>query len=136
MSLIEEIGFDHSFSFIYSARPGTLAAGYFDDVKSGVKKQRLAQLQATITRLSQSISESMVGNVEKILVERISKKDPRQLAGRTENNRVVNFTGHPRLIGEFVDVQITEALPNSLRGEVVTNNDKSISGASEVVQLA
>jgi len=135
MKLIEEIGFDHSFSFIYSARPGTPAAGYFDDVTAGVKKQRLAQLQAAITQFAQSISAAMVGNVEKILVERVSKKDARQLAGRTENNRVVNFAGHPRLIGEFVDVQITEALPNSLRGEVVTNNDKTISGTTEVVQL-
>jgi len=78
----------------------------------------------------------MVGNVEKVLVERVSKKDAAQLAGRTENNRVGNFTGHPRLIGKFVDVRITEALPNSLRGEVVTGVDKSISGTTNVVQLA
>lgn len=135
MKLIEDIGFDHSFSFIYSARPGTPAAGYFDDVSPLIKKHRLTQLQAAIAYYSQSISASMVGNIENILVERVSKKDPAQLAGRTENNRVVNFTGHPRLIGKFVDVRITEALPNSLRGEVIANVDKSISDASNVVQL-
>ncbi len=138
MKLIDDIGFDHSFSFIYSARPGTPAADFVDDVSLDVKKQRLASLQARINEMSQSISESMVGNVERILVERLSKKDKSQLAGRTENNRVVNFSGNPRLIGHFVDVKITEALPNSLRGEVVVYNHQPVKGnvskESEVYQ--
>jgi len=135
MKLINDIGFDHSFSFIYSARPGTPAAGFVDDVPAQVKKQRLAQLQSCINEMASAISQSMVGKVERILVERPSKKDVSELAGRTENNRVVNFKGHPRLIGEFVDVRITEALPNSLRGEVV-QLDRSVSQTSDVVQYA
>jgi len=135
MKLIEDIGFDHSFSFVYSARPGTPAANFVDDVPMVVKKQRLAKLQSRISGMAQSISESMVGNIARILVERPSKKDASQLAGRTENNRVVNFKGHPRLIGEFVNVRITEALPNSLRGEVVMADEKD-SQSSEVVQYA
>ncbi|EIJ41284.1 tRNA-N(6)-(isopentenyl)adenosine-37 thiotransferase enzyme MiaB [Beggiatoa alba B18LD] len=116
MQLIEEVGFDHSFSFIYSARPGTPAASMPDDVPMDVKKQRLAELQKRIEDMANVISQSMVGTVQKILVERPSKKDPQQLAGRTENNRVVNFNADPNLIGQFVNVRITEALPNSLRG--------------------
>ena len=135
MKLIEDIGFDHSFSFIYSARPGTPAANFVDDVPMNAKKQRLVKLQSRINEMAQAISQSMVGNIEKILVERTSKKDVNQLAGRTENNRVVNFTGHPRLIGSFVRVRITEALPNSLRGEVVLPEDAS-SDISDVVQYA
>lgn len=135
MKLIEDIGFDHSFSFVYSARPGTPAANFVDDVPMAVKKQRLAILQSRINEMARAISESMVGNIERILVERPSKKDSSQLAGRTENNRIVNFKGHPRLIGEFVNVRITEALPNSLRGEVVMADDKD-SQSSEVVQYA
>ena len=135
MKLIEDIGFDHSFSFVYSARPGTPAANYIDDVPMKVKKQRLAILQSRISDMAHAISESMIGNIERILVERPSKKDSSQLAGRTENNRVVNFKGHPRLIGEFVNVRITEALPNSLRGEVVMADEKD-SQSSEVVQYA
>ena len=135
MKLIEDIGFDHSFSFIYSARPGTPAADFVDDVPVEVKKNRLAKLQARINEMSQAISESMVGKVEKILVERPSRKDKNQLAGRTENNRVVNFTGNPRLIGHFIDVKITEALPNSLRGEVVTR-DHVASDSNEIFQTA
>jgi len=136
MQLIDDVGFDHSFSFIYSARPGTPAAGFADDVSMDVKKQRLAQLQSRINQLSQSISESMVGKVERILVERLSKKGSNQLAGRTENNRVVNFAGHPRLIGEFVNVRITEALPNSLRGERVVIQDNRNTNATDVAQIA
>ncbi|MES9898218.1 MAG: tRNA (N6-isopentenyl adenosine(37)-C2)-methylthiotransferase MiaB [Sedimenticola sp.] len=116
MELIEEVGFDHSFSFIYSARPGTPAAEMPDDIPQSVKKARLERLQQTINTSAQQISRQMVGTVQRVLVERASKKDPKQLAGRTENNRVVNFDGGPELIGEFVDLQITEALPNSLRG--------------------
>ncbi|MES9936544.1 MAG: MiaB/RimO family radical SAM methylthiotransferase, partial [Sedimenticola sp.] len=118
MELIESIGFDHSFSFIYSARPGTPAAEMPDDVPQQVKQARLERLQHRINDMAQVISRQMVGTVERVLVERHSRKDPRQLAGRTENNRVVNFDGPVELIGQFVDLKITEALPNSLRGEL------------------
>ncbi len=117
MELIEEIGFDHSFSFIYSARPGTPAAEMPDDTPLKVKQARLEQLKQAINSSAQQISRQMVGTVQRVLVERVSKKDPKQLAGRTENNRVVNFDGPPDLIGGFVDLEITEALPNSLRGK-------------------
>jgi len=119
MSLIETMGFDHSFSFIYSARPGTPAASLADDTPMEVKKARLARLQATITRQAASISQAMVGTRQRILVDRPSRKDPEQMSGRTENNRVVNFDGEPSLIGALVDVEITEALPNSLRGRLL-----------------
>ncbi len=118
MELVEEIGFDHSFSFIYSRRPGTPAADYPDDVPLEVKKARLAELQQAIDTNAQRISRRMVGTVQRILVERPSRRDPAWLAGRTENNRVVNFAGPASLIGRFVDVRITEALPHSLRGEL------------------
>lgn len=117
LKLIEEVGFDHSYSFIYSRRPGTPAADLPDDVPLAVKQQRLERLQQLINTQAQSISRQMVGSTQRILVERPSKKDPAQLAGRTENNRVVNFDGPGDLIGQFVEVRITEALPNSLRGE-------------------
>jgi tRNA-2-methylthio-N6-dimethylallyladenosine synthase len=120
MDLIESVGFDHSFSFIYSPRPGTPASSLPDDVPVKVKKQRLAQLQNRVSEMASSISHAMVGSVQRVLVERPSRKDVTQMSGRTENNRVVNFDGNPRLIGEFVDVRITEAMPNSLRGQVVT----------------
>ncbi|MGQ7843839.1 tRNA (N6-isopentenyl adenosine(37)-C2)-methylthiotransferase MiaB [Granulosicoccus sp. 3-233] len=119
MKLIETIGFDHSYSFIYSARPGTPAASLQDDTPMAVKKERLARLQAQITRQAAAISQSMVGSVQRVLVDRPARKDPREISGRTENNRVVNFAGDAGLIGKFVDVRITEALPNSLRGEFV-----------------
>jgi tRNA-2-methylthio-N6-dimethylallyladenosine synthase len=119
MQLIEDIGFDQSFSFIYSARPGTPAAELPDDVEHTAKKARLARLQQRITEMAAAISESMVGKVERVLVERVSRKRDDQLSGRTENNRVVNFDADPALIGRFVDVRISEALPNSLRGDVV-----------------
>ncbi len=119
MSLIEDIGFDHSFSFIYSQRPGTPAADFPDDVSLAEKKLRLARLQSRISEMAAAISQAMVGNVERILVEKVSRKRTDQLSGRTENNRVVNFDASPGLIGQFVDVRITEALPNSLRGEIV-----------------
>ena len=135
IKLIEDIGFDHSFSFVYSARPGTPAADYVDDVPMQIKKRRLAMVQSLIAEMARTISESMVGKVSRVLVERPSRKDASQFAGRTENNRVVNFKGHPRLIGEFVNVRITEALPNSLRGEVVMADEKD-SQSSEVVQYA
>ena len=116
MRLIEEVGFDQSFSFIYSARPGTPAAAFEDETPLATKKARLSQLQARINEQSFVISTGMVGTKQRILVERQAKKNAQELAGRTENNRVVNFAGSPDLIGQFVDVEITEALPNSLRG--------------------
>ncbi|MCW8974592.1 MAG: tRNA (N6-isopentenyl adenosine(37)-C2)-methylthiotransferase MiaB [Sedimenticola sp.] len=119
MSLIEEIGFDHSFSFIYSARPGTPAADLPDDVPLEVKQARLERLQKRIVEMTQQISRRMVGSVERVLVERHSRKDGLEMAGRTENNRVVNFAGSRALIGRFVDIRITEARPNSLRGELI-----------------
>ena len=119
MSLIETMGFDHSFSFIYSARPGTPAASLADDTPMSVKKERLARLQAQITKQAAAISEAMVGSVQRVLVDRPARKDPREISGRTENNRVVNFAGDAALIGHFADVRITAALPNSLRGELI-----------------
>ena len=116
LGLVDQIGFDHSFSFVYSRRPGTPAADYPDDVPLAVKKERLARLQQRIDTNAQRISRQMVGTVQRVLVEGPSRKDPAQVCGRTENNRVVNFDGSPDLIGRFVDVTITEALPNSLRG--------------------
>jgi tRNA-2-methylthio-N6-dimethylallyladenosine synthase len=118
MALIEEIGFDQSFSFIYSRRPGTPAASVPDDVPHAVKQARLERLQAHIDAHSRSISRGMVGSVQRVLVERTSKKDALQLAGRTENNRWVNFDGPASLIGRFADVRVTEALANSLRGRL------------------
>jgi tRNA-2-methylthio-N6-dimethylallyladenosine synthase len=119
MKLINDIGFDMSFSFIYSARPGTPAADLPDDVSEDEKKQRLYILQNRITQMAQDISRKMFGTEQRILVEGPSKKNPLELRGRTENNRVVNFEGPHTLIGQFVDVKITEALPNSLRGELL-----------------
>jgi len=117
MKLVEEIGFDNSFSFVYSARPGTPAAELPDDTDENTKKQRLQVLQTRINQHARRISEGMVGNREKVLVTGVSKKDPGQLQGRTENNRVVNFSATDQgLIGKFVEVEILEALPNSLRG--------------------
>lgn len=117
MKLIQDIGFDNSFSFIYSQRPGTPASDLPDETPMEVKKQRLKILQARIIQQAQGISRKMVGNTERVLVSGYSKKDPGQLSGRTENNRVVNFRcDTPELIGKFADVLIEEALPNSLRG--------------------
>jgi tRNA-2-methylthio-N6-dimethylallyladenosine synthase len=121
MQLIEDISFDNSFSFIYSQRPGTPASNLPDDVPVNIKKQRLTQLQARINEMASAISQSMVGTVQRILVEHPSRRDSQQIAGRTENNRVVNFTADSSLIGSFVDVKITEALPNSLRGVLLNN---------------
>lgn len=119
MKLIEDVGFDHSFSFIYSARPGTPAADLPDETPMSVKKERLAVLQARLQGQAMRISENMVGTVQRILVTGVSKRDPGQLQGRTENNRVVNFTAADQgLVGQFVDVHIGEALPNSLRGSL------------------
>ncbi len=119
MNLIADVNYDLSFSFIYSPRPGTPASSLPDDVPSQVKKQRLQILQQRINQQTAEISRSMVGSVQRILVEGPSRKNPAEIAGRTENNRVVNFAGPQSLVGQFVDVKITEALPNSLRGEWV-----------------
>ena len=123
MKLIEDVGFDASFSFIFSPRPGTPAAELADDTPAEVKTQRLMRLQQRIEAQAQAISRAMVGTVQRILVEGASKKDAAELAGRTDNNRIVNFAGPTyagRLAGRFIDVLITAALPHSLRGEVVT----------------
>jgi tRNA-2-methylthio-N6-dimethylallyladenosine synthase len=116
MGLIEEVGFDASFSFIYSRRPGTPAADYPDDTPRAVKQERLMRLQARLAAQAQAISWDMLGGVERVLVEGPSRKVPTELAGRTENNRVVNFAGPADLIGGFAEVKITRVLPNSLRG--------------------
>lgn len=122
MKLIETIGYDVSFSFIYSARPGTPAAELEDTTTEEVKKQRLHILQGRITQQAMLISEAMVGTVQRILVTAPSKKDPSRLQGRTENNRVVIFDPQGKdLVGKFVDVKITEALPHSMRGEWVNH---------------
>jgi tRNA-2-methylthio-N6-dimethylallyladenosine synthase len=118
MRLIEDVGFDQSFSFIFSRRPGTPAASLPDDVPHEVKQARLERLQGHIDRNSLAISRAMVGSVQRVLVERPSKRDARQLAGRTGNNRWVNFDGPPSLIGRFVDLLVTDAQPNSLRGRL------------------
>jgi tRNA-2-methylthio-N6-dimethylallyladenosine synthase len=118
MKLIDDIGFDTSFSFIYSARPGTPAAFLPDDISMETKKQRLERLQSRILQQAARISRQMVGTTERILVEGFSRKSNAELSGRTENNRVVNFRGIDDLIGQFVDVEITAALNNSLRGEL------------------
>jgi tRNA-2-methylthio-N6-dimethylallyladenosine synthase len=120
MKLIEDIGFDTSFSFIYSPRPGTPAADMADATPESVKKERLSILQGRIIQQAQAISRRMVGNTERVLVTGYSKKDPGQLSGRTANNRVVNFRcDQPELIGKFADILVEEALPNSLRGILV-----------------
>ncbi|MDP6674418.1 MAG: tRNA (N6-isopentenyl adenosine(37)-C2)-methylthiotransferase MiaB [Gammaproteobacteria bacterium] len=116
MNLVTEIGFDQSFSFVYSPRPGTSAAALADPMSREEKLVRLSRLQSQISAQAMEISQGMVGSVQKVLVEKPSRKDPQQLAGRTENNRWVNFTGDSGLIGSFVAIEISEALPNSLRG--------------------
>jgi tRNA-2-methylthio-N6-dimethylallyladenosine synthase len=119
MKLIEDVGFDNSFSFIYSPRPGTPALELEDSTPAAVKSARLSRLQKRIDEQAQVISQAMVGSIQRVLVEGTSKKDVQELAGRTDNNRIVNFVGNPRLINTFTDVRITAALPHSLRGEIV-----------------
>ena len=123
MKLIDDIGFDNSFSFVYSARPGTPAAALADTTPQAVKLKRLQQLQAAIEGNMQRISESLVGTVQRILVEGPSRKstaDAPELTGRTECNRSVNFKGPARLVGQMIDVNITAVWSHSLRGEVPT----------------
>ena len=119
LALVRDVGFDQSFTFLYSRRPGTPAASLPDEVPLEVKQERLAQLQAQLDAQHRAINERMVGTVQRVLVERPAKKDARELAGRTENNRWVNFAGPPDLIDRFVDVVVTEARPHSLRGRLV-----------------
>jgi tRNA-2-methylthio-N6-dimethylallyladenosine synthase len=119
MKLIDDVRFDGSFSFIYSPRPGTPAANLPDATPHAVKLARLQRLQARIQELSEEYSRAMVGSVQRVLVESLSRKDASELAGRTGNNRVVNFAGPPRLIGHYVDLEITQAYPHSLRGKAV-----------------
>ena len=125
MKLIEELDFDASFSFIYSKRPGTPASDYPDDVTAELKTQRLMRLQAQIEAQAQRVNRAMVGTVQRVLVEGRARKNAEELAGRTDNNRIVNFAGQPRLIGRFVDVVITQSLPHSLRGEVAVSESES-----------
>jgi len=118
LRLAEELNFDNSFYFIYSPRPGTPAADMADDTPPELKVERLMRLQKLVEGQAFAISQTMVGSAQRVLVEGHARKDVRELAGRTDNNRVVNFAGHERLIGRFIDLRITAALPHSLRGEV------------------
>ncbi len=131
MQLIDDVGFDQSFSFMYSPRPGTPASELARQVGADVKQQRLGVLQTRIASRAREVSRSMVGSLQHVLVEGPAKKDPAQLCGRTENNRVVNFDGPSWMVGRFADVRITEALPNSLRGrfEYVGQRDFDFSAA-------
>ena len=119
MRLVEDVNFDSSFSFVYSRRPGTPAADLLDDTPQPLKLARLQRLQATVEAQASAISSAMVGNIERVLVDGRARKNAEELSGRTENNRVVNFAGAARLIGGFADVRITEAMPHSLRGEII-----------------
>ena len=125
MKLIEDVGFDQSYSFVYSRRPGTPAADLEDDTPDAVKNERLARLQAAINANSTRISQTMLGSVQRVLVERHSTRDSAELTGRTENMRYVNFPGNARLIGHFVDVEITEVMANSLRGRIALSDGQS-----------
>ena len=119
LQLVKDLNFDHSYSFIYSSRPGTPAANLADDTPMAVKQERLALLQATIKEQAAAISANMVGTKQKLVVTGPSKKNPEEMTGRTENNRVVNFKADRSSIGHMVTVKITEARPNSLRGELL-----------------
>jgi tRNA-2-methylthio-N6-dimethylallyladenosine synthase len=130
MALVTEIGFDASFSFVYSRRPGTPAADLDDDTPDAVKLARLQRLQQALNDNVARISESMVGSTQRILVEGPSRRDEAELMGRTENNRIVNFRGPERLIGRMIDVRVTQALPHSLRGEVAVGESDRVSAGS------
>ncbi len=123
MKLIDEVGFDTSFSFLFSPRPGTPAAEMADDTPADVKSARLTRLQKRIEEHAQSLSRAMVGSVQRVLVEGVSRKNPGELAGRTDNNRIVNFVGNPRQIHHFVEVKITDVWSHTLRGEVVIREE-------------
>ncbi len=119
LDLIADVGFDQSFSFIYSKRPGTPAAALPDEVSHEVKQERLERLQEQLNGQARRISEAMIGSTQRVLVEKPARRDPRQLAGRTENMRWVNFDGPVELVDRFASVRITEAMRNSLRGRLV-----------------
>jgi tRNA-2-methylthio-N6-dimethylallyladenosine synthase len=119
MSLIRDVGFDQSYSFLYSRRPGTPASDLHDDTPKELKLERLHRLQALVNEQANAISHAMIGTTQRILVEKPSRRDPNELSGRTENNRIVNFTGQPRLIGQMIDVRITQTNTNSLKGDAV-----------------
>ncbi len=119
LQLIRDVGFDQSFSFVYSRRPGTPAADLVDDTPKEVKLARLHRLQALINEQAAAISQAMVGTVQQVLVEGPSRRDPNELSGKVANNRTINFVGQPRLIGQMVNVQVTQAMANSLRGTIV-----------------
>lgn len=125
LDLIRDVGFDQSFSFVYSRRPGTPAADLHDDTPKEVKLERLQRLQALVNQQAAAISLSMVGSIQRLLVEKPSKRDPNELSGRTENNRIVNFTGPARLLGQMVDVRITGTNTNTLKGEAVIHDSAS-----------
>ena len=131
LKLIEDVRFDGSFSFIYSPRPGTPAANLADATPHAVKLERLQRLQKRIQELSEEYSQAMVGTRQRVLVEGVSRKDANELAARTDNNRIVNFAGHPRLIGEFVELDITFAYPHSLRGRAVISETRGSTPALE-----
>jgi tRNA-2-methylthio-N6-dimethylallyladenosine synthase len=122
MKLVDDVGFDGSYSFIYSPRPGTPAADLEDLVPREIKLERLQRLQSKIEQQAKMFSDSMVGSIQRVLVEGMAKKNADELSGRTDNNRVVNFPGQPRLIGQFVEVKVLSAMPHSLRGELVVRN--------------
>jgi tRNA-2-methylthio-N6-dimethylallyladenosine synthase len=125
MRLMDDIGFDNSFSFIFSPRPGTPAANLHDDTPHAVKLRRLQEVQTNINTNLQRISQERVGTVQRLLVEGVSKRDTGELMGRTECNRVVNFSAPESLVGQMVDVRITETRTFTLRGEVVYTGDVS-----------
>jgi tRNA-2-methylthio-N6-dimethylallyladenosine synthase len=133
LALVRDAGLDQSFSFIYSRRPGTPAASLPDDVPREVKAERLARLQALLDEQSRAISRAMVGTRQSVLVERTARRDANEIAARTANNRWVNFPGPKSLIGRFVDVEITAALPNSLRGRLVLEDDAAAAPAAAAV---
>jgi tRNA-2-methylthio-N6-dimethylallyladenosine synthase len=119
MKLIDDVGFDVSFSFVFSPRPGTPAAEMLDDTPAQIKSARLARLQARIDELEKDVNQAMLGTVQRVQVEGVSKKDVHELAGRTDNNRIVNFIGSPGMIGRFVEVKINQVVRHTLRGELV-----------------
>jgi tRNA-2-methylthio-N6-dimethylallyladenosine synthase len=120
MKLIDDIGFDNSFSFLFSPRPGTPAAELHDDTPEAVRLARLHRLQAQLELHENKIAESMLGTTQRVLVEGVSKKDASELAGRTDNNRIVNFPASPELIGQFVEVKISQVVRHTLKGELVS----------------
>jgi tRNA-2-methylthio-N6-dimethylallyladenosine synthase len=122
MKLVDDVGYDASFSFIFSPRPGTPAAALHDETPHAVKLKRLQHLQAVLEENVKRISESRLGTVQRILVEGPSRKDPNELMGRTDCNRIVNFPAPARLVGQMIDVTITQAMPHSLRGEVLVRD--------------